>query len=196
MQGTQRPPATQPRAAFPSGRSSRVVEAQQKPLCYRRTAPTPHPFFSELHIPSRPGRDDEDLGSKSWGPLGPHRQTGRCGWSQSPPFPSSRGPARSSPRHRQHPSPCGRSWPLTRRPTPGGRTETIPAPRRRRRRLLRPDASGQPQRRAARRGWRKRSLRKALPGDWLRAAPIPRSPDWAGLRAVRSVCAPPRARCG
>lgn len=45
MQGTQRPPATQPRAAFPSGRSSRVVGAQQKPLCYRQTVPTPHPFL-------------------------------------------------------------------------------------------------------------------------------------------------------
>lgn len=70
---------SQGQAAFPSGRSSRVVEAQQKPLCYRQTAPTPDSFFSELHIPSGPGRDDEDLGSKSWGPLGPHRQTGRHG---------------------------------------------------------------------------------------------------------------------
>ena len=97
---------------------------------------------------------------------------------------------------REQHSACGRSWPLTRRPTPGSRTAAVPAPRRRLRRLLRPDASSQSQRRAARRGGRKRSLRKALPGDWLKAAPIPRSPDWAGPRAERSVSAPLRARCG
>ena len=97
---------------------------------------------------------------------------------------------------REQHRPCGRSWPLTRRPTPGSRTKAVPAPRRRRRRLLRPDVSSQPQRRSARRGWRKLSWRKARPGDWLRAAPIPRSPDWAGPRAERSVSAPLRARSG
>ncbi|CAI9155755.1 unnamed protein product [Rangifer tarandus platyrhynchus] len=55
MQGTQRPPATQPRVAFPSGRSSRVVGVQQKPLCYRQTVPTPHPLLLGAAHPVRAG---------------------------------------------------------------------------------------------------------------------------------------------
>lgn len=47
--------------------------------------------------------------------------------------------------------------------------------------------------RTAQRSLRKRSEPNAPPGDWLRAAPIPRSPGRAGLSAARLVPAQSRA---
>lgn len=105
----------------------------------------PTPTLSSPGCTSRHGRDATTRiwGSKSWGPLGPHRQTGRCGWNQSPPFPSSRGPARSSPRHRQHQPlrPFGVPSPAAPLPAAGQKQYQR---RGGGRRLLRPDASGQP----------------------------------------------------
>lgn len=56
--------------------------------------------------------------------------------------------------------------------------------------------SASAQRRVGRRSLRKLSEQNALPPDWLRAVPLPRSPGRAGLKARRLEPATPRARWG
>lgn len=119
------------------------------------------------------------MGGTPRGPLGRHRPTGRRGRSRSAFSPFKPTPARqelaTAADSTTAPAAVRAHSPAARLPAAGWEQRRL----RGNRVSSRPNASGQPQH-----GLRKLSELNALPGDWLRAAPIPRFPCGAGLSAA------------
>lgn len=187
--GLPRPPERRGSAYRRLGRSARGSSAKAAAAPHARLPDSPLPARSR---PAHRTAASDEVPATS---LGGHRvRTGRPGAADAAAvhLPPSSLPAQQ--RLTAADSPRGRSCPLTRRLSPGGPLGTQSAPARRL--LLR-----SPRQRSARSGPAQHSLRKrperhAPPGDWLRAASIPRRLGGAGLRAARPVPAPTRTLGG